>query len=94
MLVEATASGTPVISSRCQWGAEEVLAGRKYGLLYDAGNVDQLAGGIRMILGDHALARRFAELGRPRAEDFDEAHIATARGVLPRAGRPAVAQVA
>jgi glycosyltransferase involved in cell wall biosynthesis len=40
VLVEAMACGAPVVSSRCEWGPEEILEGGRCGLLYEPGDVE------------------------------------------------------
>ena len=75
VLVEAMACGTPAISSRCHWGPEEVLDGGKSGLLYDVGNVEQLAGCIHAVLTDGTLREQLIAQGRARSEDFDQDRV-------------------
>lgn len=71
VIVEALATGTPVVSTRCKPGGEEVLAHGAYGDLVEVGNVDELAASIlkTLELSDHARASRIAK-GRERAEQF------------------------
>jgi glycosyltransferase involved in cell wall biosynthesis len=46
VLVEALATGTPVVSTNCQSGPTEILEGGKCGLLVEPGNVESLARAI------------------------------------------------
>ena len=69
-LIEAMASGTPVLASRTG-GIPEVIEDARTGLLVEPGNVDQLARGIRRLLRDSALCRQMGQAGRKRvAEKF------------------------
>ena len=75
VLVEAMACGTPAISSRCHWGPEEVLDQGKSGLLYDVGNVQQLADAIHTVLTDATVREQLIAQGRVRSEDFDQDRV-------------------
>lgn len=46
VLVEAMATGTPVVSTDCPSGPAEILAGGKYGVLVPVGDPDRMAEGI------------------------------------------------
>jgi glycosyltransferase involved in cell wall biosynthesis len=67
VLREAMAVGTPVIASRVA-GIPEALDDGRCGLLVPPKDVAALAGAIETLLGDGAMRRRFAELGRKRTE--------------------------
>lgn len=74
VLREAMAVGTPVIASRVA-GIPEALDDGRCGMLVPPKDVPALAAAIETLLGDAALRRRFAELGRRRTEAlFDLAH--------------------
>jgi glycosyltransferase involved in cell wall biosynthesis len=65
VLIEAMASGVPVIGSTC--GAiPEVIADA--GLVFPEGDADALAGTLRRLLRDGALRRHLASAGRQRVE--------------------------
>jgi glycosyltransferase involved in cell wall biosynthesis len=70
VIIEAMACGTPVISTRCPHGPDEIITNGVNGLLVPVGDVDTLAGAILRLLKDEPLRKRFAEEGRKRAEDF------------------------
>lgn len=66
VLVEAMASGVPVIGTTC--GAiPEVIADA--GLIVPENNADALANALRRMLSDAALRQRCAKLGRTRVEE-------------------------
>lgn len=72
VLVEAMATGTPVVSTRCKPGAEEVLHHGEYGMLCDVGNVDQIAHTILDVLEWNEQVRYKAiQKGFERAQHFD-----------------------
>jgi glycosyltransferase involved in cell wall biosynthesis len=67
VLREAMAVGTPVIASRVA-GIPEALDDGRCGMLVPPKDVTALADAIETLLGDDAMRRRFAELGRRRTE--------------------------
>ena len=62
-LLEAMASGTPVISSRLG-GLPEVVRDGETGFLVEPGNVDELTDRISVLLSDHKLAARMGDAAR------------------------------
>jgi len=66
-ILEAMAAGKPVIASAIG-GNDEVIAHGENGLLVPQADPDALAGAIRAVLSDPALARRLAEAGRARVQ--------------------------
>jgi glycosyltransferase involved in cell wall biosynthesis len=71
--VEAMACGTPVVASNVTSVPEVV---KDAGLLVDPHSIDQIAGGIKAILGDRGLRDRLVEKGLARAREYEEAKIA------------------
>ena len=71
VLVEALALGTPVVSTRCRPGAEEILGEEKYGLLANVGDSNQFAKQLETAL---SLTEDEKEIviskGKERAADF------------------------
>ena len=65
MIVEALATGTPVVSTDCPSGPAEILENGKWGRLTPVGNADALAEAMRASLEDDhdtaALKRRAAD---------------------------------
>jgi glycosyltransferase involved in cell wall biosynthesis len=70
VLVEAMASGVPVVSTDVG-GAAEVLDEGKAGVLVSSGEPEKLAAAVMQILRDDSLYRRLQTGGRNRAADFD-----------------------
>ena len=67
VILEAMASGLPVISTDCGGPATAVLHGQT-GLLTPVGDVKALAEAMRYLLTDVSLRRRMGQAGRERAE--------------------------
>ena len=65
VIVEAMASGIPVIGSTC--GAIPEVIGDA-GLVFPEGDAEALAGALRRLLSDSALRERLARAGRKRVE--------------------------
>lgn len=75
-VVEAMASGTPVVATR-SGGISEIVQDGKTGLLVKRGEAEDLAEALFKILGDAELRRSIGEAGRQRAsERFSWDHIA------------------
>lgn len=70
VIIEAMACGTPVISTRCPHGPDEIITDGINGLLVPVGDVDAMADAILKLLKDEPLRRRLADGGGKRAEDF------------------------
>ncbi len=76
VLMEALATGCPVVSFDCDYGPSDILEGGKYGLLAPEGDVEGLAEGIARVLDDDALRRDLAARGPERARAFSVEKIA------------------
>lgn len=75
-VIEAMASGTPVVCSRLG-GLPEVVRDGETGFLVEPGNVGELRDRLSLLLADPALARRLGEGGRQLvAERFTWAECA------------------
>ena len=68
-VLEAMASGIPVIASRAGSVPEVVIDGET-GLVVTPGSVDELARSIAAVLDDPLAASRRAELARERVETY------------------------
>lgn len=73
VLIEALASGSPVVATDCPSGPREILDGGRYGLLAPVGDAEALAAALDQALGRRwdraALAARGAEFSVSRATD-------------------------
>jgi colanic acid/amylovoran biosynthesis glycosyltransferase len=63
VIYEAMACGVPVISSTVG-GISEVIRDQENGLLFDPGNIEQLAGAMKFLLSDLSRSRQLGEQGR------------------------------
>lgn len=71
VLVEAMATSTPVVSTRCSPGGEEVLANGEYGKLCDVGDVNGIAQALVAVLQMEAAEKALMiEKGEMRARNF------------------------
>lgn len=75
VVVEAMATGTPVISTNCNSGPPEIIDKNKYGLLVPVGNYEDLADKIIELLSNNNLSEMYSDKGRERAEDFNARSI-------------------
>jgi len=74
-IIEAMASGKPVIATDIRGCREEVIH-EKSGLLVKARDLEGIADAIMRIISDEELAGRMGEEGRKRAEElFDEKQV-------------------
>ena len=58
------------MSTDCD-GSAEVLENGKYGLLVNKGNPKELARGILKLLDNPELRKKYSQIGKIRAMDFD-----------------------
>lgn len=72
VLVESLSVGTPVVSTNCKPGAEEVLMNGTFGRIANVGDIEDLASSIYEVLtlSDEDKARIITK-GIKRANDFD-----------------------
>jgi glycosyltransferase involved in cell wall biosynthesis len=70
VLVEAMGCGTPVVSTRCPYGPDEIITDGVNGLLTDVGDADALGNAVLRVLTDRPLADTLSTAGAARALDF------------------------
>lgn len=85
VLVEAMATGTPVVATDCMHGPAEIIRDGESGLLVPPADPQALASAMRRVLTDPALAQRLAERGQARAQDFHVSRIGAEYAALFRA---------
>lgn len=82
VLVEAMASGLPVIATR-GGGVSEIVGHERDALLVPAGDVSEMAAAIKKILSDEPLRRRLSRSASDRANTFSlESHISSMKHVF------------
>jgi glycosyltransferase involved in cell wall biosynthesis len=75
VIVEAMASGIPVISTDCKSGPAEIIKENKYGVLVPTENPNLLAENIKEILSNDQLKKSYSQLGEIRADSFNSTNI-------------------
>lgn len=75
VIVEGMAAGVPVVAARAG-GPAEVISDDVDGLLYEPGDVAELAAALRRVTGDRALRDRLSAAGRDKAASFSPERIA------------------
>jgi glycosyltransferase involved in cell wall biosynthesis len=73
VLMEAMASGLPVVATRVA-GTPELVVDGQTGLLVDAGRPDQVAAALERLAGDADLRQRLSRAGRERIEAEHDFH--------------------
>ena len=77
-IIEAAAAGVPAIGSRI-YGVTDAIVEGETGLLFEAGNLQQLVQSMRTLAGDASLRSRMGENARARvARDFSSAVVTAA----------------
>lgn len=82
VLVEAMACSTPVISTICPSGPDEIITDGVNGLLVPVNDDDALAHAMIRLMNDEPFRKQLAEAGRVRAEDFNVQKIVKAYEAL------------
>jgi glycosyltransferase involved in cell wall biosynthesis len=72
--LEALAACTPVVATSVR-GIRELLTGDRDSLLVPAGDADALAGAVRRVLEDDALAQRLAQAGADLVAPYTETRM-------------------
>jgi glycosyltransferase involved in cell wall biosynthesis len=66
-MLEAMASGLPIITTRCE-GVDELIADN--GIIVERANADEIAGAVRSLADNRQGRRKMAVAARSRAEQF------------------------
>lgn len=76
VLVEALALGLPIVSTRCNPGAEEILGDERYGMLADVGDIDAMTHNLEraLTLPDDERETIISK-GKMRADEFEAERI-------------------
>lgn len=69
VIAEAMGYGIPVISSDCDFGPNEILCNNKFGMLYEVGNIEQLANAIN-IMCNNKIYNHYRKISNDRVIDF------------------------
>jgi glycosyltransferase involved in cell wall biosynthesis len=79
VLLEAMACGTPVVSSRCPHGPDEILEAGKYGLMFESGSIAALTDTMQNIIAALPEAKQRAVAARKHVESAFAQHVAIRR---------------
>lgn len=70
VIIEALASGVPVVARNCNVGPKEILENGRYGYLYDEEDIKKLCSHIKTIVDNHKVYSNLSEKGLKRSKDF------------------------
>lgn len=70
VIVEAMTCGTPVVSTDCRSGPNEIIENGKNGILVSVSNPKALAEAVLNLLKNPLLRKKLSEEGKKRAQDF------------------------
>jgi glycosyltransferase involved in cell wall biosynthesis len=79
VLIEAMASGVPVVST-ASFGTRDIVQHERTGLLVEQHDAQHVATALERIIGNRALRARLAAAARERAREFGTARVAVAFG--------------
>lgn len=75
VLLEAMASGLPVVSADCEWGPREMVTDGHDGLLFKAGDVAALARSLARVIGDPHLRERLGHNAFLTAQKYSPGRV-------------------
>ncbi|RJR38281.1 MAG: glycosyltransferase [Desulfobacteraceae bacterium] len=76
VIVEAMASGTPVLSTRCKSGPDEIITDGVDGILCEPESVEEMAGKIRFMISNPDTRARLSRAGLESMGRFEAGRIA------------------
>lgn len=82
VIVEAMACGTPVISTNCPFGPDEIISSSELGMLVPTKNPTRLAEAIEELIKNPEKRELLSVKAKNRALDFKVSNIATAHHTL------------
>ena len=82
VLVEAMASGLPVISFACPCGPKDIIKDGEDGILVENGNVQALADSLMRLMGDEKLRCSMGQVGVKSVQRYSIDKIAERWKVL------------
>ncbi|HEX4351477.1 MAG TPA: glycosyltransferase, partial [Polyangiales bacterium] len=75
VVIEAMASGVPVLVSDCSYGPKEIVRDEVDGLVVKTDDVAATSAALSRLLADPALRQRFVAAASGRAREFDVPRI-------------------
>lgn len=75
VMIEAMASGLPVVSFDFQCGPKDIIQPEKNGLLVKNGDIQGLAEAMMMVMGDEELRKRMSEEAKKVTETYSEEKV-------------------
>ncbi|HEY2734777.1 MAG TPA: glycosyltransferase, partial [Polyangiales bacterium] len=75
VVIEAMASGVPVVVSDCSYGPKEIVRAEIDGLVVNTDDVDATSAALSRMLAEPSLRQRFAAAASGRARQFDVPRI-------------------
>ena len=75
VIVEAMATGLPVVSFRCPCGPEDIISDGKDGILVENGNLQKMADAICYLIEHADIRKQYGIEGKKNAMRFSEDHI-------------------
>lgn len=75
VIIEAMATGLPVVSFRCPSGPEDIITDGKDGILVENGNIEKLAESIIYLIENEDVRKKYGQSGRESAFRYHEERI-------------------
>lgn len=72
VLIEAMASGVPIVATDCDFGPKEIIKNEENGILVPVGDHKAMANAIKMLYESNKLREKFINNGFKRVRDYDE----------------------